>query len=739
MVAIPQKSVCPRPLGPWQFGLVSAAWWLALFVAPVRAQPIDEGIFISVPKPITTTVKEQIIAKTVRALERNIKTIVYDFNPAKHATGVDDYDGCRGLAAYVSRVQANTVAFVHGEVTGHRVLPVVACKELVMSSAARLGDVLHGQREPLEPDQRVFYKTMAERWGPSQAAIILKMLDKDMEVIKAKTLQGADYYLDKAAPPPPEVRLTGREPVVLSKDKVGIYTVQQAQEFQLCKLVKEAREEVKEAYNLLPAALREDPLEGRDPKAMRFVVNQPIDGSLRETLERCIPQAVGQHYNMIILQIDCGGGVTQVAQDLASFLRGLTDVDEQGQFPVQSIAYIPKKAPDAATILALGCTDIVMGKDAEIGDFERIYKPQGSEVDAEGYRMVRESLVGLAQQQGYSPLLARGMLDRRLWIYEVRSQKGQSAWKLVTQEELRADQEGPKQWGTPALIKPGGEEGSYLKLDAELAKRVGLARYVVADFEQLKAIYGLDHVADAKFDFLYRLAHFLQQPAVSMFLIMIGIACLILELKMPGVGLPGVIAAVCFVLYFWAASRQLSGQIIMLAILLFVLGLLLLALEIFVLPGFGVPGISGVVLIVISLALATLEKKPETAQEWLSFGRALGAIALALAVAVSLAFLVARYLPSIPYANRLVLKPPILEGEILDGDDLAQIGVEGVTSEMAALLGAIGVATTTLRPAGIARFGENFVDVVTEGDYVEAGTRVQVVEIEGNRVVVKEL
>src|SRR5207253_605961 len=98
----------------------------------------------------------------------------------------------------------------------------------------------------------------------------------------------------------------------------------------------------------------------------------------------------------------------------------------------------------------------------------------------------------------------------------------------------------------------------------------------------------------------------------------------------PGVGLPGVIAAVCFVLYFWAQSHQLSGQIIMLAVLLFILGLLLIGLEIFLLPGFGVPGISGVILIVLSLALATLEKKPETTQEWISFGRTLGTIGVSL-------------------------------------------------------------------------------------------------------------
>src|SRR5207249_5152720 len=167
-----------------------------------------------------------------------------------------------------------------------------------------------------------------------------------------------------------------------------------------------------------------------------------------------------------------------------------------------------------------------------------------------------------------------------------------------------------------------------------------------------------------------------------------------------------------------------------------VLGLILIGLEIFLMPGFTVPGISGVVLIVVSLALATLERKPETTQEWMSFGRALGAVGLSLAGAITLAFLVAWYLPSIPYANRMILKPPAEAREGLDSDETA---AEGLHPELAALLGAIGVAATALRPAGIARFGDDFVDVISDGGYVAAGTRIQVVEIEGNRVVVKEV
>jgi hypothetical protein len=396
--------------------------------------------------------------------------------------------------------------------------------------------------------------------------------------------------------------------------------------------------------------------------------------------------------------------------------------------------------------LALGCTEIVMGKAAEIGDFEAIvYRRQGAGLDkvvrnAEDYRLLRESLVGLAREQGYSPLLAQGMLDRTLTIYRVQSQKGQAEWRLISEEELAEDQgpTGAHKWGNKTLIKPGGKNGSFLVLRAQRANELGLAREVVNDYADLQRVYGLARVRDMGYDFVYRLAEFLTLPLVSVFLIMIGIACLILELKMPGVGLPGVIAAVCFVLYFWAQS-QLAGQMTMLAILLFVLGLILIGLEIFLMPGFTVPGISGVVLIVVSLALATLERKPETTQEWLSFGRALGAVGLSLAGAITMALVVAWYLPSIPYANRLILKPPLEAREGYDGDEVASAASEGLHPDLSALLGAIGVAATALRPAGIASFGDAFVDVISEGNYIPEGTRIQVIEIEGNRVVVKEV
>jgi len=292
----------------------------------------------------------------------------------------------------------------------------------------------------------------------------------------------------------------------------------------------------------------------------------------------------------------------------------------------------------------------------------------------------------------------------------------------------------PGRFVDEGLIKP---EGAYLKLDAPLARELGVAKHVVGGdaggalanvYQALKLEKAQVH--DAEQDWLSRLAAFLRDTRVAVVLVMLGIAGLILEMKMPGTALPGVVSAVCFVLYFWAQS-QLAGHLTMLAVLLFLLGLILIGLEVFVIPGFGVTGISGIVLIVLSLGLATLVKKPETTHEWLEFGATLSTFGLSLAGAVAGALVVAWYLPHVPYANRLVLAPPA-DSTSLSPEDAAGLDLSG-------LLGAVGQAATALRPAGRARFGDDFVDVVAEGTYVDAGARVQVIEIEGNRVVVKEV
>jgi membrane-bound serine protease (ClpP class) len=345
---------------------------------------------------------------------------------------------------------------------------------------------------------------------------------------------------------------------------------------------------------------------------------------------------------------------------------------------------------------------------------------------------VRDSLKQLAQAQGYPPLVIQGLFDTDLEIYRVRNQKGAADRRFVTKEELDTDrQQAEPRWVNEGQVKAAGQ---LLELTAAKAKDYGIARYVVdnpRNLLELYALYGLGKVQEAPPDWLEKLADFLGDPVVAMFLVIIGVTCLILELKMPGIGVPGVIAALCFVLFFWA---QWNGQVTLLAVLLFLLGLVMIGIEIFILPGFGVTGISGIALVLAGLGLATVDRMPQTSQEWVSFGQTLTTFGFGLLVATVAAFTVARYLPSIPYANRLVLAPP---GEKEGTEDAS--ATSGVNENLVALLGAIGTAATVLRPAGMARFGDAYVDVVTEGGFVPAGARVQVIEIEGTRVVVKEV
>jgi membrane-bound serine protease (ClpP class) len=217
---------------------------------------------------------------------------------------------------------------------------------------------------------------------------------------------------------------------------------------------------------------------------------------------------------------------------------------------------------------------------------------------------------------------------------------------------------------------------------------------------------------------------------VKFALLTVGVIGLILEFKYPGKTLPGSVAAFCFVLFFWAHS--FVGEFTILAIFLFLLGLVLVGIEVFFVPGLGFAGVAGAALMFVGLLLGTLENWPADTNDWADVGATFGTMALAFVLAVGGAILVTMYLPHIPFLNHMVLKPAPAEVETASATSLSNSGpIE--------FLGAMGVAVTPLRPSGKAQFGGQFLDVIAEGDFIAPGGRVQVVEIEGMRIVVKAI
>ncbi|MFO0846534.1 MAG: NfeD family protein [Gemmataceae bacterium] len=502
-----------------------------------------------------------------------------------------------------------------------------------------------------------------------------------------------------------------------------------------------------------------------------------VNGELVEQTKRRIERALRARANVLILEIKCAGGSNDKAHELGLYLASLNE--RRPDSPVETVAYVTNKARNLATFLAFGCNKIVMQLDEEaerkdadedddalpgearLGGFGHYVSRHAStdwlrkemtdhpgrraeldqklqEATANLEESLRAQLAEIAGKQMYPGVLAAGMFNKGLKIHLVERARGATGGRtLMAEDDYLADQKGPRLWRSVLLVKPWqGQpklEGRYLTLPARPAKELGIAADVVKDLPELFQFVGVkqEDVKTVEADWLDGLADFLRDPWTSVVLVMVGITCLILELKMPGVGLPGVIAAICFVLFFWAHS-QLHGQITWLAILLFVLGLVLIGLEIFVLPGFGVCGISGVLILLASLGLVAYGHWPRSSEEWVGFGHKIGPFGVSLLGSLILVALVLRYLPHIPVLNRLMSRPAD-EEEAAPGSDYP------MHAELQALLGAIGVAATPLRPAGKTQFGDAFVDVVAEGRFITPGTRVQVIEVEGNRVVVKEV
>jgi hypothetical protein len=732
---------------------------LAAFVATLVSGPLcaDEapsngaGVVVTIPVSLTTDATSRLETR-VRVLLKRFKDeqahepnrrgpfyVICDFNPDGKTSASEDFYACLKLADFLRElpeqekgVGVETVAFVHGDVRRHSVLPVLACARLHMPSdpqgLTHLGPVTDREHPLRDVELTAYAKASPRHLFPQ--VLIRKMYDARLRVLKVAVGQPGDPYVDADAKPAPRGELVAD----LGANVTAQYTAARARELGICESEPlDSVNEVRLKYQL-PRTSLVAPLD--HVVAVRILVGGEVNGELREKVQRLVHQALGQNANLILLQLSCVNGDPLVAHDLGLYLSSLND--NRPERPVQTVAFLTKEARNTAVFLALGCDLIVMESEtvkdgtvikegARLGDFEPLV------LDNPNLRAeLADKLGSLAAKHNVPSLLARCLVDPDLVVYAVRAVKGNRLPTYMTEKELEDDQKGEQVWarhGGPIKAK-----GTLLTLSAQKAKRYEIADYTAGSFEDVCKQVGVREadVYTIKGDWLESLANFLRNPTTSLVLVIVGLICMILELKMPGVVAPGCIAAICFVLFFWSQS-QLNGQIVWLAVLLFILGLLLIALEVFVIPGFGFAGVSGIVLVIVSLGLMAYGHWPRSQDQWLDLGQQIVPFGLSLLGALVGAFLLARYLPSIPYVNRLILQPAA------DTEEGPEEILDPAHAELVALLGAIGVAATPLRPAGKAQFGDAFVDVVAEGSYVVPGTRVQVIEIEGNRVVVKEV
>ena len=473
------------------------------------------------------------------------------------------------------------------------------------------------------------------------------MLDRDADLRLVRTTDKALHYI--LAEHLEEFRKTNQvldEQPAWEGGQRGVLTARRARAEGFCKAIAENPAEVAHIYQIGGQSAVEDPTLGQALRPIWIKINGPLDTVKVGYLQRRIEQARQEKVNLIFFQIDSPGGLDSAADSIADQIASITDM--------KTVAYIEDRATGVAALLPLACRDIVFKKSARLGDVRQIIVGRNNnrlqDLSEAQIRVLTKKFAFLAGKKGHPEAVARAMVDPDAEVVEARDlQTG--AVRLLLREEVEADR--GRFQGVEVRKKPG----ENLTLTGDEAASYGMGQ-VVNNEEELKGLYGLRGKL-IRVDgpgWVDSLVTILTDPYVSWLLLFVGLFMLVIELKLPGIGLPAITSALAFLLFFW--SHYLSGTADQLEIILFLVGMVCLALELFVFPGFGIFGMSGILLMLCSIVMASHTFVwPTQEYEYREMGYTLIQLILAIVAVAGGAIVLARYLPSLPFLNRLVLKP----------------------------------------------------------------------------------
>ncbi len=406
-------------------------------------------------------------------------------------------------------------------------------------------------------------------------------------------------------------------------------------------------------------------------------IKKTIDGGLAAFVERAINEAQQEEKEGIIFHIDTPGGRI----DSAVYIK---DTILKAKLP--TIAFVDKNAISAGALISIACDSLYMSTGASIGAATAV-DLQGKKASEKVISYFRAQMRATAEAKGRRPDIAEAMVDEELEIEGV-SKKGM----LVT-------------------------------LTYSEALELGISNGTVETIDEVLTSLGRENAAivEYRLNWAELVVRFLTHPMISSLLMSIGFIGLIIEIRTPGWGIGGTIALIALALFFG------SHYIVRLAglgeLLLFAIGVILLAVEIFIIPGFGIAGIAGTALIFIGLYLSFMGSIPDPED----FTRATYTIGWSILFTIIAGYIIIRTLPKTQLFNKLTL-------------ETVESTTEGFTSAetLSALVGKKGIALNNLRPAGKADINGSRMDVVSEGEYIERDTPIVISEVHGSRIVVKK-
>ncbi|MCA9135222.1 MAG: hypothetical protein KDB00_00650 [Planctomycetales bacterium] len=450
-------------------------------------------------------------------------------------------------------------------------------------------------------------------------------------------------------------------------------------------------------------------------------------------LSRKFAEAVDSGVDVIILDIHSPGGRVDVTFELMDMIADAKDVE--------TVAFIKKDAISGAALISLACDKIIMLPGARMGDAGAIVMGDDGAwryAEAKIRSALAEKIRGAAEATGRPLALAEKMADKDMVVFRAVN-KTDGTVRYISDKEWES-MENTDDWEKGKPIREAGKE-MFFTVNGSRAVELGMANQTVENETELAEVLNVKtpiHVMERTGTDTAILI--LNSGFVTFLLLAIGMVALVIELGAPGIGVGGLVSLLCFGLFFW--SRFLGGTAGWLEVTLFVLGIIFIGLEIFVIPGFGVAGVGGLGLMLGSLVMASRRfMVPGSAEELAGLGWDVMTVLGAFAGFIIAMLIMSNYIGDIPGLGRLTLKPQV-----------AVVGAEAAMDETAhadaaALLpgwqrvsvGDTGTAAGPLRPGGKMAVDDYTVDVVTEGDFVESGQGVKVIAKQGTKIVVRVL
>ena len=471
-------------------------------------------------------------------------------------------------------------------------------------------------------------------------------------------------------------------------------------------------------------------------------IRSEIGGGVSTYIKKGIQKAEQVQADAIIFDVDTPGGRVDAAVKIIRSIQATS---------IPTIAFINRQAISAGAMISSACDQIVMTSGATIGDSAPV-DAQGNEANEKAVTYIRATIRSTAERQGRNSDIAEAMVDKRLIlvrldnddIVRMRPEEFLDEQDAGTQMEVLCAEGELLTLTTIEALEYGFvetqassisgilEQYQIVQYERDYGDRIETSKMVLTNDEykikkegskgnRYTSILSLRNAQVVKFvvTLADRVVFFVTSPYISALLLSLGGIGLLIEIRTPGFGVPGLLGMLFIGLFF--GGHMLNDIPQPWIPFIFILGLALIIVEVFVIPGFGIAGIIGLLLMFGSVFYVFFQSTDDVriALFWLSISIILTSV---------LAIIAAIYLPKSSPFNRIALST------VMSTD--AGYHSAG-TLDFHSFLGKTGIALTPLRPAGTARIENKRLDVVTVGDFIPQNSQVKVMEVEGSKIAVE--